>query len=108
MGEDNGKMRLKPGPTSVFVGRSGERDMVPSSFRLDVRDDGGGPFFAKRQRPGFGRKRRKLMHYISAGGMGQMRRTTADDIQEMRQSRFLVVLGLLAVLWLLLYFAPLP
>src|SRR5574344_703989 len=100
MGDGSEKRRLKPGPTSVFVGRSGERDSTPSPFRLDVRDEGSGPFFAKRQRPSFGRKRRKLMHYISAGGMGQTRRTTADDIQEARQYRFLATLAFLAVIWL--------
>jgi hypothetical protein len=101
-----GKPVLKPGTSSVFVGGMSAR--VPMSWRLDVREDerGNKHFFSKRKRPGLERNRPKLFHYISAGGMRQLRRTSADDWAEDRRRSFLVFLVLLFAVWLVFYFLP--
>jgi len=102
-----GKRVLKPGTSSVFVGCGSGR--APASWRLDVRDDGRGnkELFDKRRSPAkqeWGRP--KLFHYISAGGMRQLRRTSADDLVEDRRRSFLVFLCLMFAVWLLFYFLP--
>ena len=63
------------------------------AFRLDVRS---GPVFG----------RPKLFHYIAAGGMKQLRRTSADDLAQLRMKNFLVYLALGFALWLFFYFLP--
>ena len=97
---------LKSGTSSVFVG--GGSAHMPVSWRLDVREDmqGKRQFFCKRRRPGLDRGRPKLFHYISAGGMRQLRRTSIDDIIEDRRRSFLVFLCLLIAVWLVFYFLP--
>jgi hypothetical protein len=97
---------LKPGTSSVFVG--GEAVRTGISWRLDVREDARGQkhFFSKRKRPGPERARPKLFHYISAGGMRQLRRTTVDDMIEDRRRSFLVFLILFFAVWLVFYFMP--
>lgn len=101
-----GKRILKSSTACVFVGGGSGRS--PFALRLDVRDDGAGnrQFFAKRKRPSFERGRPKLFHYISAGGLRQLRRTSADDVLESRRRSFLLCLGALAVVWLVFYFLP--
>lgn len=105
MSPKSGKRVLKPGTSSVFVGGPGPAAVT---WRLDVREDAAGreQFFRKRKRPGMERGRLKLFHYISAGGMRQLRRTTADDIAEDRRRSFLVFLVLLFAVWLVFYFLP--
>ena len=44
----------------------------------------------------------KLFHYLSGGGMRTFGRTIAQDVRSRRQTRFLVVAVLLAVIWLCL------
>ncbi|MDX9866926.1 MAG: hypothetical protein RBT78_03270 [Kiritimatiellia bacterium] len=98
---------LKQGPNSVFVGAGPRR--TPASWRLDVREDAAGNslFFGKRRRPALGgRSRNRLFHYIAAGGLRQLRRTSADDDREARSRAFLVFLALLSAVWLLFYFLP--
>jgi hypothetical protein len=98
---------LKPGTSSVFVGEEGGV-RSPFSLKLDVREE------ARRERHLFGaggrsvpgRARPKLFHYISAGGMRQLRRTSVDDLVEDRRRSFLVALGWVAVAWLVFYFMP--
>jgi hypothetical protein len=100
------KRVLKPGTSSVFVGEGSGR--APFSLRLDVREDARGNrhFFSKRKRPGLERGRPKLFHYISAGGMRQLRRTSADDLVEDRRRSFLTFLFFVAMVWLVFYFLP--
>ncbi len=100
------KQILKPGTSSVFVG--GEARRASFSWRLDVREDalGNKHFFSKRKRPGFERARPKLFHYISAGGMRQLRRTSVDDLIEDRRRSFLFFLVLAFAVWLVFYFLP--
>lgn len=98
---------LKPGTSSVFVG--GGMRQATVSWRLDVREDAQGNrhLFGKRKRASVpGRGRGKLFHYISAGGMRQLRRTSTDDVIEERRRAFLTFLGVLATVWVLLYFLP--
>jgi hypothetical protein len=106
MSPKEGKRVLKSAASSVFVGRCAGRS--PFALRLDARDDGDGnrQLFAKRKRPSFERGRPKLFHYISAGGMRQLRRTSADDVLECRRRSFLLFLGVLAAVWLVFYFVP--
>ena len=101
-----GKHILKPGTSSVFVG--GEAARVSVSWRLDVREDARGnkQFFSKRKRPGLERARPKLFHYISAGGLRQLRRTSVDDLIEDRRRSFLFFLVLVFAVWLVFYFLP--
>jgi hypothetical protein len=96
---------LKPGTSSVFVGREAGR---AAGWRLDVREDASGEThtFRKRKRPGAGGGRMKLFHYIAAGGLRQLRRTTADDIAEHRRQSFLLFLGVVLAVWVVLYFVP--
>ena len=97
---------LKPGTSSVFVGGEAARPSV--SWRLDVREDPSGnkQFFSKRKRPGPERGRPKLFHYISAGGMRQLRRTSFDDLVEDRRRSFLAFLVVVFAVWLVFYFLP--
>jgi hypothetical protein len=44
----------------------------------------------------------KLFHYLSGGGMRTFGRTVQQEELGARQTRFLVVAGLLAALWLVL------
>lgn len=102
-----GKRVLKPGTSSVFVG-GGAGHVSMASWRLDVREDSRGNkhFFSKRKRPSLERGRPKLFHYISAGGMRQLRRTSSDDLVEDRRRSFLFFLALLSAVWLVFYFLP--
>jgi len=97
---------LKTGTSSVFVG--GAMGHAPVCWRLDVREDARGNkhFFSKRRRPSLERGRPKLFHYISAGGMRQLRRTSVDDIIEDRRRSFLVALFLAFAIWVLFFFLP--
>jgi hypothetical protein len=97
---------LKPGTSSVFVGCGAGG--AAAAWRLDVRDDGKKrrSLFSHAPKARFGRGRPKLFHYISAGGMRQLRRTSADDLAESRRRSFLVFLGLMGVAWLVFYFLP--
>jgi hypothetical protein len=83
------KRVLKSSNPTLFVGDKG----ALHTFRLDVRS---GSVFG----------RQKLFHYIAAGGMRQLRRTSADDLAQLRMQNFLVYLALGAVLWLFFYFLP--
>ncbi len=100
------RTNLKPGASSMFIGRETRGTAI--GWHLDVREDATGETqrFRKRKRPGMTRARNKLFHYIAAGGMRQLRRTTADDIAEMRQRTFMIFLGVLAIIWTLFYFVP--
>ena len=106
MSHKEGKRILKAGTSSVFVGCGSCR--AAASWRLDVRDErrGGGSFFSKQRRPYAEWGRSKLFHYISAGGMRQLRRTTADDLVEERRRSFMVFLCLMFAVWLVFYFLP--
>ena len=96
------KRFLKESNPSVFVG--GGR--TPHTFRLDVREDESGrrEYFSRRFKPMFGRQ--KLFHYISAGGMKQLRRTSADDLAETRMQAFLACVALGVATWIFFYFLP--
>jgi len=96
------KRILKSSNPTVFVGDRG----ALHTFRLDVRDDGLGRrgYFSKRVRPVFARQ--KLFHYISAGGMRQLRRTSGDDLAQLRMQAFLACLALGVGFWLFFYLLP--
>ena len=103
MSPKKGKRVLKDSTPSVFVGGKARSR---TSFRLDVREDAQS-LFGKRTRPSaFARGSAKLFHYISAGGMRQLRRTSADELMEYRRSVFLTVVGIGALAWLFFYFLP--
>lgn len=106
MSPKTSKRVLRPGTASVLVGDAEGRRSF--GWRLDVREgaDGSRQFFSKRKRPGAARGRPKLFHYISAGGMRQLRRTATDDLIEDRQRWFLIGVAALAFLWLLFYVIP--
>ena len=92
--DSNPKRILKSSSPTVFVGGGG----ASHTFRLDVRDDG------KHSRPIFARQ--KLFHYISAGGMRQLRRTSGDDLAQLRMQAFLACLAFGVALWLFFYLLP--
>jgi len=100
------KRVLKDSTPSVFINGPVRSRMA---FRLDVREDTSSArqFFSKRARPSaFARSSAKLFHYISAGGMRQLRRTSADDLLEHRQRVFLTAVGIGILTWLFFYFLP--
>lgn len=101
-----GRRVLKPGTSSVFVGCCARRS--PLAWRLAVREDARGNrlFFNKRKRFGAERVRSRLFHYIAAGGMRQLRRTSADDMIEYRRRNFLIFVGLVCIGWIVFYFMP--
>ena len=96
---------------NVFVGSDRFRDKV--SWRLDV-DRGvdlvsgtvNSVFFLKRRRRKSLRYRNRLFHYIAAGGMRQLKRTTFDDLIEYRKRRFVLWMVILAIFWLVFYLLP--
>lgn len=101
----------KTSAANVFV--DGDRFRSKVSWHLDVGrtvdlDSGrvDSNFFFKRR----GRQpvsyRNRLFHYISAGGMRQLKRTTFDDLVEYRQHRFLFIVFMLVIFWLVFYFLP--
>ena len=85
------KRVLKDSTPSVFVGA---RECSRAAFRLDTRPSA------------FARGSAKLFHYISAGGMRQLRRTSADDLAEYRRRVFLTAVGIGALIWLFFYLLP--
>ncbi len=106
MAQKSDKHVLKRGTSSVFVGCNAHR--TPLAWRLDVREDAQGnrSFFSKRKRPGAERVRSRLLHYIAAGGLRQLRRTSADDIIEFRRRRFLIFVALVCLGWMVFYLIP--
>lgn len=46
----------------------------------------------------------KLFHYLSGGGMRAFGRSVEQEEMSWRQTRFLRVCGILAIIWLWLYF----
>lgn len=96
------KRFLKESNPSVFLG--GGR--TPHAFRLDVREDGTGrqEYFSRRVKTVFARQ--KLFHYISAGGMKQLRRTSEDDLAVYRMQAFLACAAAVFAAWLFFYFVP--
>jgi len=90
----------------VFVSCRARRS--PLAWRLDVREDARGNrlFFNKRKRPGTERVRGRLFHYIAAGGMRQLRRTSADDMSEYRRRNFMIFVALVCLGWVVFYFVP--
>ena len=101
----------KTSAANVFVGDDKYRNKV--SWRLDVGrnvDLESGKvdsnfFFKRRGRQALSYKNR-LFHYISAGGMRQLKRTTVDDLIEYRKRRFLFLMLILAIFWLVFYILP--
>ncbi len=96
---------------NVFIG--GDRHRGKVAWKLDVGrtvnlesgEIGSGFFFKRRGRQAVvGRNR--LFHYISAGGIRQLKRTTIDDLVEYRRRRFMIFLALLAIFWLAFYILP--
>jgi len=97
--------------SNVFVGGDTYRNKV--SWKLDV---GRGVdlvsgtvnsvFFLKRRRRRVTKYRNRLFHYIAAGGMRQLKRTTFDDLVEYRKRRFMVWMVVLVIFWLTFYLLP--
>jgi hypothetical protein len=90
----------------VVVGEGSRR--APFSLRLDVRERSAGRWrlLGRRAAPSAGPVRPKLFHYISAGGMRQLRRTGADDLVDARRRSFLSLLFWLGLAWVFFYFLP--
>jgi len=99
------KRVLKDSTPSVLVGG---QDRSRLAFRLDVREDADHPpqYFSTRARPSALARGGRLFHYISAGSMGQFRRTSADDLMEYRRHVFLTAVGIGALVWMFFYFLP--
>jgi hypothetical protein len=101
----------KTSAANVFVGNDRFRGKV--SWRLDVDrnvDFVSGTvnslFFLKRRRRTPERYRNRLFHYIAAGGMSQLKRTTVDDLIEYRKRRFMVWVVILGIVWVVFYLLP--
>ena len=111
MAKNTNKRFTKTSAANVFVGADRYRNKV--SWRLDVGrsvdlDSGqvdSNFFFKRRGRQAISYKNR-LFHYISAGGMRQLKRTTVDDLIEYRKRRFLFFMLILAIFWLVFYILP--
>ena len=101
-----GQPVLRAGTGGALVARQSPRTYA--AWRLDVREEvrGGQALFGSRKRAVRERGRGKLLHYIAAGGMRQLRRTAADDASEARRHGFLLFLGAAALLWLVFYLVP--
>lgn len=97
------KRVLKAG---VVEGEGSRR--APFSLRLDVRERSAGRWslFKGGAASGSGSVRPKLFHYISAGGMRQLRRTGVDDLVDARRRGFLLLLFWLGLAWVFFYFLP--
>ncbi|MBO4288324.1 MAG: hypothetical protein J5985_09205 [Kiritimatiellae bacterium] len=92
----SGRKRLKP-VNDVFIGTGGKIP-VQTEFQFEFHDDTevhGGWF-----------KKNRLFRYITAGGLSQTRRTTADDLAEYRVKRFWLILLFLSLVWIVFYFLP--
>jgi hypothetical protein len=101
----------KTSAANVFVGGDLSRGKVAwkldvgRAVNLDSGEIGSGFFFRRRgRRPVVARHR--LFHYISAGGIRQLKRTTIDDLVEYRRRRFMFFMFLLAIFWLVFYILP--
>jgi len=103
MSPKKGKRVLKDSTPSVFVGG---RVRTRTAFRLDVREDAQSLFGNRAHSSAFARGSAKLFHYISAGGMRQLRRTSADELMEYRRRVFLTAVGIGALIWLFFYLLP--
>ena len=65
-------------------------------WRLDDETEGG-------EADGKGKKpRRRIFHYLTGGGIGAFGRTAEEDEAEYRRTRFLVVAGFFALVYLAL------
>ena len=111
MAKSSNKRFTRTSATNVFVGGDSFRDKV--SWRLDVGrsvdlDSGkvDSNFYFKRRGRQASSYKNRLFHYISAGGMGQLKRTTVDDLIEYRRRRFLFFMVLLSIFWLVFYLLP--
>jgi len=101
----------KTSDANVFVPNDRFRNKV--SWSLDV-DRGvdlmsgtvNSVFFLKRRQRNPSPYRNRLFHYIAAGGMRQLKRTTFDDLVEFRKRRFVVWLVILALFWLVFHLLP--
>jgi len=83
-------------PTSlVEMAHSYTRSKVP--WRIDEYQEAHGET-SKGKRFGW-----KLFHYISGGGMRTFGRTVQQEELGVRQSRFLLVAGIVAAAWLVLW-----
>ena len=94
MAATKGRRVLKPGADNVFVNSGSLRHH--SSWRLEVGEGANSKkdLFSKKNRSfAGGGVRSRLFHYIAAGGLRQLRRTSADDDQDVRCRSFLIFLG---------------
>ena len=95
---------------NVFVAGDRFRDKVSWSLDVDrnvdlVSGTVNSVFFLKRRRNPL-RYRNRLFHYIAAGGMRQLKRTTFDDLIAYRKRRFVIWMVVLAIFWLVFYLLP--
>jgi hypothetical protein len=111
MGYMKDRRFTKTSDSNVFVGNDRLRNKV--SWRLDVDRNVdlvsgtvNSRFFLKRRRSKPSGYRNRLFHYIAAGGMRQLKRTTVDDLIEFRKRRFVVWMILLTILWVVFYLLP--
>ena len=95
------KKRFLGAGRSVYHRRA-EGTSLSTSFRLDTREETEHSSHARSLRG----RRKKMMHYFAAGGTKQTRRTLADDVREMKQHVFLIVLFVFVLIWIVFYFLP--
>ncbi len=112
MAQINKRKFTRTSDSNVFVSNN-DRYRSKVSWSLDVDrgvdlvsgtvDSG---FFLKRRHRTPAGYRHRLFHYIAAGGMRQLKRTTFDDLVEYRKRRFVVWLVILALFWLVFHLLP--
>lgn len=86
---------FKTASSTLFVDAT--QSAKSGNFRLDVSSGG----FASAPR-----YEKRLVRYIAAGGMRQLRRTHADDLVDMNRRVFGLVLVGMLVFWLVFYVLP--
>ncbi|MDD2600624.1 MAG: hypothetical protein PHO37_15605 [Kiritimatiellae bacterium] len=96
---------------NVFVGNDKFGRKVSWSLDVDSSVDMANgavdsAFFLKRRHRNPPRYRNRLFHYIAAGGIRQLKRTTLDDLVAYRKRRFVVWMVILALFWLVFYLLP--
>lgn len=86
---------FKTASSTLFVDAT--QSAKAGNFRLDVSSGRGSsvPRYEKR-----------LVRYIAAGGMRQLRRTHADDVVDMNRRLFGLVLAGMFIFWLIFYVLP--
>ena len=98
----NGR-RLTKNEVSTTMLRQMSSPSQRANFHLAVNDGNDDGFFLKRTLPKLGYRRRKMMHYLAAGGTDWVR-PAADDRRNSWRRRLSAFLIGMTALWLVFYF----